>query len=79
MSDINLEIKLYGAFRKFGQSVNISIASGSKIKQVKEALADALGELVNSSVLADNDIILNNDDILEQDTTLSILPPVCGG
>ncbi len=79
MSDITLEIKLYGAFRKFGESIKVSIASGSKVEQVKASLSETLGELVNSSVLANDNVILGNDDVLEQNATLSILPPVCGG
>ncbi len=79
MSDITLEIKLYGAFRKFGDSVNLRVVSGSNMDQVKEALSKELGELVHDSALANDNTILPKSYVFEQSATLSILPPVCGG
>ncbi len=79
MSSITLEIKLYGAFRKQGESVTIAVPCGSDMAQVKEILAESLGALVQDSVLANDDKILPNSYIFEQDAVISILPPVCGG
>ena len=79
MGNITLEIKLYGAFRKFGDSVNIIIPKGSDMEQVKTALSKGLGEQVNDSALANDNMILPKSYLFEQDATLSILPPVCGG
>ena len=79
MRDITLKIKLYGAFRKFGDSVNLCVVSGSNMDQVKEALSKELGELVHDSALANDNAILPKSYVFEQNAMLSILPPVCGG
>jgi len=81
MSDISIHVKLFGAFRKFGESIDFSMPVGSTIAAVKKALQQKLnGEgLVFDSVLANNSAILRDHDVLDKDTELSILPPVCGG
>ena len=81
MSEITLKIKPFGAFRKFGDSIVLSVPSGSSIATIKTLLQTKLNDniLVSDSVLADNDAILRDDYILDSDTALSILPPVCGG
>lgn len=78
---ILVNIKLFGAFRKFGESIAISVSTGSKVSEVKAALQEKLnGEgLVSDSVLANDNAILRDHDVLDSDTELSILPPVCGG
>ena len=79
MSNITIKIQLYGAFRKFGASQSVTLASGSTATQVKQALSETLGELVHDSVLANDNSVLPNSYVFEEDITLSILPPVCGG
>lgn len=81
MTDITIQMKFFGAFRKFGEYVNFSVPAGSTIATVKNILQAKLdGEtLVSNSVLANNDTILRDSDIVENDTELLVLPPVCGG
>ena len=81
MSIITIHIKLFGAFRKFGESLDFCLPAGSTIATVKAALQQKLhGErLVFDSVLANDNAILHDHDILNNDAELSILPPVCGG
>lgn len=79
MPDITIQIQFYGAFRKFGASQNITLASGSNVTQVKQALSETLGALVHDSVLANDNAVLPNSYVFEEDAILCILPPVCGG
>lgn len=83
MNTISLPIKCFGVFRKFGESLNVDIAAGCSILEIKQALIQKLGQdqkaLVESSVLANDNEILPNSYILKNETALSILPPVCGG
>ena len=78
---IQIHIKLFGAFRKFGESIDFCLPAGSTIASVKTALQQKLnGEgLVSDSVLANDNAILRDSDVLNSDADLSILPPVCGG
>jgi|AntRauTorcE11897_2_1112592.scaffolds.fasta_scaffold04508_8 molybdopterin converting factor small subunit len=83
MSSINISMKLFGAFRKYGESVDVTIQGGSPVSVVKEELCTVLGHeaagLIEDSVISNDETILPRDYIIEQDASLSILPPVCGG
>lgn len=81
MSEITIHMKFFGSFRKFGESINFSMPTGSTISAVKMALQNKLnGEgLVLDSALANDDAILQDNDVLNNDAELCILPPVCGG
>jgi molybdopterin converting factor small subunit len=81
MGTITIYIKLFGSFRKFGESLDFCLPAGSTIATVKKTLQQKLnGErLVSDSVLANDHAILRDHDVLDNDTELSILPPVCGG
>lgn len=78
---ITIQMKFFGAFRKFGESLALQVPVGTNVAAIKAELQSKLnGEsLVSDSVLADDSVILRDDDILEGDAALSILPPVCGG
>ena len=80
---INYSIKCFGVFRQFGDTLCVTVDAGSSVQQIKAALVQQLGEqhktLVEDSVLANDDAILPNAYILQEETALSILPPVCGG
>lgn len=79
MSNITIQVQFYGAFRKFGASQSVTLASGSTVTHIKQALSETLGALVHDSVLANDNAVLPNSYVFEEDVTLSILPPVCGG
>lgn len=80
---ITVSVKLYGAFRKYGDQIELSLQEGSPVSAVKKAIGEALGEdavsLIGDSVIANDDTILPPDYILDEAGRLSILPPVCGG
>lgn len=80
---INYSIKCFGVFRQFGDKLSVGVDAGSSVQQIKAALVRQLGEqhkaLVEESVLANDNEILPNAYILQEETPLSILPPVCGG
>ncbi len=80
-SKINVKVKYYGAFRKFGDDIEFSVPKESSIADIKAVIQDKLNakSLVQSSVISNEDSILQDDYILNDDATLSILPPVCGG
>ena len=73
----------YGAFRSLGKQAILSIDSPAPVHAIKKSLTAYLGSqhqaLIEDSVLANDTDILPDDFVLEQDCTLFILPPVCGG
>ena len=81
MSDITIHMKFFGAFRKFGESLDFAVPAGSNVTAIKNILQEKLkGDgLVLDSVLANDNAILRDEDVLNGDAALSILPPVCGG
>lgn len=81
MSDITIHMKFFGSFRKFGESIQFSVPTGSNIAAIKIALQDKLNGdgLVLDSALANDNAILQDADVLNNDAELCILPPVCGG
>lgn len=83
MSDITINIKFFGSFRKFGKNIDVIVPNGSSVVAVKEALILALNDkdafIIEASVLANNNEILQDDRVFNADAKISILPPVCGG
>lgn len=83
MNEITISMRLFGAFRKYGETVEFAIHTGSPVAVIKDALGNVLGEqargLIRDSVLANDETILPGDYIFDRDARLSILPPVCGG
>jgi molybdopterin converting factor small subunit len=87
---IQVELKLYGIFRKYKESSSIllNLAGPCGINDLKKeikAFFDSrnpelnLGDVVVESAIANNDSILPLDYTIQKNTTLVILPPVCGG
>ena len=83
MSDIKISVRLFGAFRKYGETISFSAPSGSNVQAIKSLLAAALKlddpALVNDSAIANDNEIVGADAVFTQDSQLAILPPVCGG
>ncbi len=83
MADITITVKLFGGFRKYGESVDFILPSGSSVRDVKSKLSEVLGGketvLIEESAIANDNAVLGSDTIFETDTALAILPPVCGG
>jgi len=83
VTDIDIHIKLFGAFRKDGSELKLRVPKGSTVENVKQQMSQKLtntdAALVFDSVLADEGSILPDGYVLENNVDLSILPPVCGG
>ena len=87
---IQLKIKLFGAFRKYGngEAIPLELSEPISISELKNALSQKLqelhsgfdqSELLNESVFADDTAILMQDTVIEKSGEVSVLPPVCGG
>ena len=80
---IKINVKLFGAFRKYGERVSFSIPSGASVQDVKNKLTAELKlsdpALINDSAIANDNEIIGADAIFTRDSDLAILPPVCGG
>lgn len=72
-------MRLFGSFKKYGCTVELTVLEGSSISTIKRVLAEKLGELVTDSVIANDETVLPDGYVIKGDTYLSILPPVCGG
>ena len=86
---IALSVRMFGAFKKYHpETLSLNLPVGSTAAEVKAAIATALrqsnpafgnDDLIDKSVLADNQRILGNDERILASASLAILPPVCGG
>ena len=78
-----IQVRFFGAFRKFGNGQNISVTlpSASTVSDLKGVLSKTLkaGDLVQKSAFADETRVLRDDELLQGKSTISVLPPVCGG
>lgn len=80
---MKINVRLFGAFRQYGELTELSVPEKSPVSIIKTVLENTLGSqtrnLIADSVIANDETILHDDFIVCEDTTLSILPPVCGG
>ncbi len=85
-----IEIKLFGAFRKYVPTgkIILQIKDISTVKLLKEKVQEKLLEqsleykgqnLVFESALATETEILRDEELVDGKTSLALLPPVCGG
>lgn len=88
MNDVVWTIRLFGAFRRFGTTVDVPAPDGATAGELKRKLAATLrGErndpnaegLVSVSVLATDREVLDDNAVLSAGLNLSVLPPVSGG
>lgn len=83
MKTVTITMRLYGAFRKYQDSIALTVPAGSPVAAIKDALGQALGpqarDLVMDSVIANDKTILAPGFRIDTDSSLSVLPPVCGG
>jgi molybdopterin converting factor small subunit len=83
VADITIHLRLFGAFRKYGENVTFTMPAGCNIAAVKEKLAEVLKladkKLILDSALANDNEIIDSNAVLTKDSHLAILPPVCGG
>ncbi len=87
---IELEIRLYGAFRDYSDdpSIRVAVENGVGLDELRrsvllklEEMKPMLGaqDLLDRSVFADQTDILPQDRRLYGNQVLSLIPPVCGG
>jgi molybdopterin converting factor small subunit len=88
MTQADIKIKFYGAFRKYGDQETISLPAGSSVDDLKNLLAKHLAgkvqnfsdaQLIRDSAIACNDTVVGSDYLVQSDEVVSVLPPVCGG
>lgn len=82
-------VKLFGALRKFGDTVTIDLENGREltipeIRNLLEGSIDSserevLRSLLEVSAFADESSILTSDARIMNSSTVFLLPPVCGG
>jgi molybdopterin converting factor small subunit len=83
MNTITVNIRLFGAFRKYGEVAVLEAPAGVGLDELKELLSTWIGgmeaPLVADSVFADEKEVLAAGVVIEKDASLAVLPPVCGG
>jgi molybdopterin converting factor small subunit len=83
MNKITVNIRLFGAFRKYGEVAVLEAPAGVGINELKELLSNWIGgmerSLVAGSVFANENEVLSAGAVIEKDADLAVLPPVCGG
>ena len=82
-NQITLTIRLFGAFRKYGDTLELRLEPGASVADIKSCLAQKLdtndAALVADSAIANDNTIIGAGEVFEMDAVLAILPPVCGG
>ena len=87
---IEVKIRLFGAFRKYGDGseIRIPLPKNASINSLRSVLGTRLEELypgfgeaglLQDSAFANDTEILRNDSTLDRDCVVAVLPPVCGG
>lgn len=88
---IELEIRLFGAFRKYEAQcvpLHLCVEEPATVPKIKGALVEKLrsqvsdfsdSQLIEDSALATDRRVLSSGDNVSTTCVLSILPPVCGG
>ncbi|HEY8271429.1 MAG TPA: hypothetical protein VIG33_11120 [Pseudobdellovibrionaceae bacterium] len=85
---INVNISLYGAFRRLGvQQLSLEISDESTVADLRDCMAKYLENidanisvhLVKTSAFATDERVLKEEDRVAGLKCLAILPPVCGG
>lgn len=93
MEHVRVSVRLFGAFRKYGDGseIAVEVPRGTTVAALRRHLGDALRrccaafaeqQLLDVSVLADDERILEDGEPLgwgADRVALAILPPVCGG
>ena len=83
MKNITVSIRLFGAFRKYGEVAVLEAPAGIGIGELKGLFSTWIGgieaSLVTDSVFADEKEVLAAGVVIEKDANLAVLPPVCGG
>lgn len=86
---LNITVKLFGGFRKYGngEEISFSVPENIKVSELKKYLENEISKtnlavdknLIEASVFGNEDEILTAEKTITKDCTLAVLPPVCGG
>lgn len=86
---ITVKIRMFGPLRKYSPSVqSLQLPGGISIAGVREQLISKLeqacqpfpdGPVIKKSAFATEVEVLREEHVLTRNTTLAVLPPVCGG
>lgn len=85
---MKVKLQLFGAFRKYGNEVGITMPLGSTIADLRPKLLSVMSDkdigvdikgLIDSSRFANDESILDEDSPIDENDNLAILPPVSGG
>ena len=83
MTDIAITVKLFGAFRKYGETLTVKMPAGCTVQEIKSNISKKMDEndalLVGDSAFAFEDEFVGLDLKFDKNITLAIMPPVCGG
>jgi len=85
----NVTVLLFGAFRQYSDDgkLLLKVSSQGSVAELRKLLSKVLkeknpmfsAELLENSVLGNNEKILEEDFLIDGDCELALLPPVCGG
>jgi molybdopterin converting factor small subunit len=85
---MNVTVRLFGHFRKFGEHVSLELPAGSRVMELEQAFMNAIEKrdplfyengALRSSRFCDETAILPQDHALIDGGCFAILPPVSGG
>lgn len=85
---MKITVRLYGHFRKFGDSLALELPAGSRVRDLERVFAQSIASrdpafyengALRASRFCDDTAILRTDHPLAEGAQLSILPPVSGG
>lgn len=80
---IVITLRLFGALRAEGERMTLDVPAGSSVAQIRAAAARvpsvANPALIGDCAIANDTAFLAEETVFQEDTTLCLLPPVCGG
>lgn len=79
---MKITLQLFGAFRPFGDQLDLTLPAGANVAQIRPVLTAKLPQMqsvIESSRFATETAILPENAPLDDGTTLAIIPPVSGG
>lgn len=85
---MKVKLQLFGAFRKYGNEINIDLPLGSIVSDLRPKLLDIISDddkafdtksLIDTSRFANDEEVLEESSVINDNDVLAILPPVSGG
>lgn len=79
---MKITLQLFGAFRPFGDQIELTLPAGANVAQIRPALTAEMPQMesvIHSSRFATETDILPETAPLNDGAMLAIIPPVSGG